>query len=183
MDKIKELLKYYFVFLKVGLFTIGGGYTMLPIMEKEIVEKYDWATEEEIIDSYTLAQSIPGIIAVNTSALLGNKLMGLSGAIFSVLGMITPSIIIITLIAIFFMEYQHIEYIASAFRGIRIAVLALLISTVVKMSKKTINDWKGTLLVFLSCIMVLFMEVSPIVIILGVTLGSMGVYLRGKVKK
>ena len=178
MKKIEELLKYYIAFFRIGLLTIGGGYAMLPMLEKEVVEKNKWSTDEEVMDSYALAQSIPGIIAVNTAAFLGTKWNGFLGAVFAVLGIISPSIIIILIISTFFMRMQNIEAVVSAFKGIRIAVLALLIMSLIKMIKKSIKDWYGILLAILSFVFVVFIDVSPIIVIIAAALVSILIYYR-----
>ncbi len=174
----KEILQFYMVFFKIGLLTIGGGYAMLPMIEKELVEKCKWTTEEEVMDSYSLAQSIPGVIAVNTASLLGMKWKGFIGAVSATLGVITPSMIIITIIAIFFFQVQDVAEVANAFRGIKIAVLALLILSVYKMIKKIVNDIWGILLATLSFLCVMIVGISPIWVILGATVLSMAIYYR-----
>jgi chromate transporter len=178
MDKVKEIIKYYIIFFKIGLFTIGGGYTMLPIIEKEVVEKNKWVSEEEVMDSYALAQSIPGVIAVNTATLIGSKLSGFFGALAAVLGVITPSIIIIIIVAIFFNRFIEITEVANAFRGIRIAVLSLLMATTYKMTKKTIKDIAGIVLAISSFICVMFLNVSPIYVIIASAVISIIFYYR-----
>jgi chromate transporter len=178
MKNFRDIINYYIVFFKIGLLTIGGGYTMLPIIEKEVVEKNKWATDEEVIDSYALAQSIPGVIAVNTATLLGNKMNGFWGALAASLGVITPSIIIIVIISMFFLEFRDVTQVANAFKGIRVAVLALLIMSVYKMIKKSIKDIWGILFAIVSFICVLFVKVSPVYIIIGAAIISIIIYYR-----
>jgi chromate transporter len=178
MKNFKEIIKYYLVFFKIGLFTIGGGYAMLPIVEKELVEKYKWSTEEEVLDSYALAQSIPGVIAVNTSALLGIKGKGFWGAVAASLGVISPSIIIIVIISIFFNRLRDITAVANAFKGIRIAVLALLILSVYKMVRKSVKDIWGVILLVVAFVCVLIFNISPIYVIVGATIISIFIYDR-----
>lgn len=175
---LKEILEYYIVFFKIGLLTIGGGYAMLPMIEKEIVEKHKWSTDEEVMDSYALAQSIPGVIAVNTATLLGIRLKGFWGAVAASLGVISPSLIIITIIAIFFNKFREVSEVANAFRGIRIAVLALLILSVYKMIKKIVHDIWGILLAILSFICVMIVGISPVWVIIGATVLSITIYYR-----
>lgn len=176
---LKEILQYYIVFFKIGLLTIGGGYAMLPMIEKkEIVEKHKWSTDEEVMNSYALAQSIPGVIAVNTATLLGIRLKGFWGAVAASLGVISPSLIIITIIAIFFNKFREVSEVANAFRGIRIAVLALLILSVYKMIKKIVHDIWGILLAILSFICVMIVGISPVWVIIGATVLSITIYYR-----
>lgn len=174
----KEILQFYMVFFKIGLLTIGGGYAMLPMIEREIVEKHGWSTDEEVMDSYALAQSIPGVIAVNTATLLGIKWKGFWGAVAASLGVISPSIIIITIIAVFFTKFREVSEVANAFRGIRIAVLALLILSIYKMIQKIVHDLWGIFLATLSFISVLIVGISPVWVIIGATILSIAIYYR-----
>lgn len=178
MDSIKILIKYYIVFFKIGLFTIGGGYVMIPIMEKELVDKKEWITEEEMLDSYALAQSIPGIIAVNTSAFLGYKIGKIKGAIATCLGVITPSIIIISIISLIYTKIAQYELVANAFKGIRIAVLVLLIVTVYKMVNKSIDDKYGVILALLAFLALAIFHVSAILVIIFGAFFSLLIYYR-----
>ncbi|GKX27809.1 chromate transporter [Vallitalea longa] len=178
MKKFKEILKYYMLFFKIGLFTIGGGYAMLPIIEKELVEKYKWSTEEEVLDSYALAQSIPGVIAVNTAALIGVKGKGFWGAVAASLGVISPSIIIIIMISTFFSRLREITIVENAFKGVRAAVLALLVISVYKMVRKSVKDIWGIIFLSVAFVCVLFFDVSPIFIIIGAVIVSIFIYNR-----
>jgi len=173
---MKNFLKYYIAFFKVGLFTIGGGYAMLPIIEKEIVEKKKWVSSDEVFNSYALAQSIPGIIAVNASTLLGYKIGGIIAAIATCLGVISPSIIIIMIIAKFYSKFSDISLVQGAFQGIKLAVVALLISTIVKMVKKYVKDVTGVILVLITLISLMFFNVSPIIIIVVGAIVSILIY-------
>lgn len=131
-----NLLRLFWAFLKVGLFTIGGAYAMLPVAEKMLKGLYD---SMEIAEAFTVAQTLPGVIAANTSAVLGNQKHGLLGAVFAVLGVITPSVIIISMIAMVFSQIQDIELMNKAFSGIRIGVLALLVKSAYELWKKSIG--------------------------------------------
>jgi chromate transporter len=164
---MKTLLELYWIFFKVGLFTFGGGYTMLPILQKEFVEKKKWLDTENIIDYYTLSQCTPGIIAVNVSTYIGFKKKSYLGGIFSALGVITPSIIIITIIATILTNFLHIEAVGHAFAGIRVAVAALVIVTILDMYKKSVIDWLCIILFIASFILSVFTSISPVFIVLG----------------
>ncbi len=134
-------LTLYLTFFKIGLFTFGGGYAMLPMLRREVVNKYGWATDEEMLDYYAIGQSTPGIIAINTSTFIGLSKGGFFGAICATLGMVTPSLIIIMSIARFFTEFQDNQYVLSAFTGIRVVVVVLILNAVIKMGKKSIKNW------------------------------------------
>jgi chromate transporter len=164
---MKTLLELYWIFFKVGLFTFGGGYTMLPILQKEFVEKKKWLDTENIIDYYTLSQCTPGIIAVNVSTYIGFKKKSYLGGIFSALGVITPSIIIISIIATILTNFLHIEAVGHAFAGIRVAVAALVIVTILDMYKKSVIDWLCIILYIASFILSVLTSISPVFIVLG----------------
>jgi chromate transporter len=128
-------LQLYFAFLRIGLFTFGGGYAMLPMMERVICEKKQWATREELTDVFAVGQAFPGILAVNTATFIGNKLRGVRGGIAAALGMITPSLTIVTLIALFFDTFMEIELVRNALSGIFAAACALIVAAVYKLFK------------------------------------------------
>jgi len=136
---IRELLRLYFIFFQIGLFSIGGGYVMLPMLRREMVEKRGWLTDDELIDYYAIAQATPGIIAINTATFVGYKRRGIPGALASTAGMVSPSLIIISLIALFFSRFQENPLVQRAFRGIRVAVAVLLSFTVASLFKKTVR--------------------------------------------
>jgi chromate transporter len=163
---VKELLELFGVFFRIGAFTFGGGYAMLPIIQREVVEKRGWASDEEVIDYYAIGQSTPGIIAVNTATFIGFKNKGIMGAIFATLGMISPSLVIITIIASSFMHFKDIQIVQHAFAGIRVAVVALVVNAVVRMWKTTVKDSLGIILFILAFLVVTLTQISPIIIIL-----------------
>lgn len=166
MITIKELLELFIIFCKIGGFTFGGGYAMLPIIQKEIVEKRNWSTDEEIIDYYAIGQCTPGIIAVNTATFIGYKRKGIIGAIFATTGMVFPSLVIIITIAKFFKHFQNYSFIQNAFGGIRIVVVALIVNTVVNMYKQSVKDSIGIIIFILAFTAISFMNISPITIII-----------------
>ncbi len=133
---MKELFKLYTAFFRIGGLTFGGGLTMLPMLKYELVEKNNWVSEEELIDYYAVGQCTPGIIAVNVSTFVGYRKRGIPGAIFSTLGMISPSLIIISILALFLEQFMNNTIVAHAIGGIQIVVCALLLNTVITMSKK-----------------------------------------------
>lgn len=177
---MKVLLELFLVFARIGGFTFGGGYAMLPLMQKEIVEKRGWATDEEVLDYYAIGQVTPGIIAVNTATFIGYKLKGLVGAIVATLGMVTPSIVIITLIAMFFENFMDYEVVQHAFGGIRVVVVALIAHTVYTMAQKAIKDKLSKILFWGSLVILICMRISPVwVVIAGAVIGMGSIYKKG----
>lgn len=163
---MKKYITLWRIFFKVGILTIGGGYAMLPILEKELAENSQLMSIHEILECYSLAQSIPGVIASNTSAFIGYRLAGPLGAIVCVLGVISPSIIIITFIASFFEQMKHIEVVQKAFQGIRIVVLALLIDSLRRMASKAIKTPFEIALAIASFLIVFLDLLSPVTMLL-----------------
>lgn len=164
---MRELLELFFIFFRIGGFTFGGGYAMLPAIQMELVEKRKWATNEEIIDYYAISQCTPGIIAVNTATFIGYKRKGVIGGIVATLGMVAPSLTIITIIASFFKHFKDIEIVQHAFGAIRVVVAALIINTVLKMASQSIKNWVGIILFLLAFVLVAFFQLSPIIPIIG----------------
>lgn len=162
---VRQLLELFIVFAKIGSFTFGGGYAMLPIIQEEIVDKRGWASEEEVIDYYAIGQCTPGIISVNTATFIGYKLRGIAGALFATLGIISPSIVIITTIATFFTHFQDYKVVQHAFGGIRVAVVALILNAIAQMWGKSVKDYVGVIIFIVAFVTVAFMNVSPIIII------------------
>lgn len=176
---MNTLLELYLTFFKMGLFTFGGGYAMLPLLEREVVDKKGWASHEEILDYYAIGQSTPGIIAINTSTFCGYKVVGNIGGIVASLGFISPSIIIISIIAKFLQSFSHLAIIQHAFAGIRVAVCALVFYSVIKMIKKDANTGLKFMVFVLTFVAIGFLSISPIVVV--VTVGVFGILLgRGR---
>lgn len=169
------LLDLYISFIKIGLMTFGGGYAMLPILEREVVEKKKWATSEEILDYYAIGQSTPGIIAINTATFCGYKMSKNIGGLVASLGFITPSIIIITLISKFLENFSHIAAIQHAFAGIRIAVCALVLYSVIKMVRKNAKSFGKFAVFLLTFFAIGVLNISPVLIVIGV--GLLGIVL------
>lgn len=176
---MNTLLELYLTFFKMGLFTFGGGYAMLPLLEREVVDKKGWASHEEILDYYAIGQSTPGIIAINTSTFCGYKVCGNIGGIVASLGFISPSIIIISIIAKFLQSFSHLAIIQHAFAGIRVAVCALVFYSVINMIKKDANTGLKFMVFILTFVAIGFLSISPIVVV--ITVGVFGILLgRGK---
>ena len=171
------LLDLFCAFFRIGLFTFGGGYAMLPLLQREIVDKKHWATEEELLDYFAVGQCTPGVIAVNTATFVGFKEKKLSGAIFATLGIVSPSLVIITVIAALLSNFAHIAAVQNAFAGIRVAVCVLILNSIVKLWKKSVVD-KLTLGVFIAVFLgsVLLSHVSPVVFIVAAAV--LGIVVR-----
>lgn len=163
---MKNLWELMIIFFKVGLFTFGGGYAMFPLLKDEIVTRKKWATEEDLLDYYSIGQCTPGIIAINVSTFIGYKVAGKTGAIFATTAMVIPSIIIISLIASVLDMYMNNQYLSHAFAGIRIAVIALILNTVFDMWKRGISGKIGYSIFFGAMILIFYFQTSAVVIVL-----------------
>ncbi len=159
--------------------TFGGGYAMLPILQREIVDNKKWATNEELMDYFAIGQCTPGVIAVNTATFIGHKNKGVLGGILATLGVVFPSLVIISLLAGVIAAFSHIEWVQHAFGGIRVCVCVLIANAVIKLFKKAVVDIP-TLIIFL-CVALLayFTPLSPVVFVLvaaaaGITLKAIG---------
>ena len=135
---MNKLFKLYIVFFRIGLFTFGGGYAMLPMLEREIVERHKWATREELLDYYAIGQCTPGIIAVNTATFVGYSERGFMGALAATLGVITPSFVIILALASFLQNFENVPEVSHAFAGIRAAVASLILAAVINLFKSNV---------------------------------------------
>lgn len=176
---MKIYWELFSVFMRIGAFTFGGGYAMLPLIQKEIVDKKHWATEEEIMDYYAVAQCTPGIIMVNTATFIGFYEKGILGAIIATLGVVTPSIIIILLIASVLTTYSPLAMVQHALAGIRVAVCVLVLNAVVKLWKSGIKDTFGILLFAVVLAAITFTSVSTVlVVIIAALLGVIVCALR-----
>lgn len=169
------LLDLYLTFARIGVCTFGGGLTMLPILQAEVVDKKNWATEDELLNYYAIGQCTPGVIAVNTATFIGYKMKGISGGIIATIGLVTPSLIIISVIASFLTTFADMAVVQNAFAAVRVAVAAMVLNTVIKMWKSTVKD-KLSIFVGISALVAsFFLKVSPIIIvIIG---GGIGVLL------
>ena len=176
-EKLKTLWNLYFTMFKIGSVTFGGGYAMLPILERELIEKRKWTTDEELMNWYAISQVTPGVIAVNVSTFIGQKIMGTIGGIISTLGIVTPSLIIITIIALFINNFAEIVWVQKALTGINVAVAAILSKAAFTFAKKSIKNVLGIVLFVISFILIFFFKVNTVWIILGSAL--LGVVIAG----
>ena len=168
---MKELFDLFWTFCKIGALTFGGGYAMLPLIQREIVENKKWSTEKEILDYYAVGQCTPGVIAVNTATFIGYKLKGIIGGIIATLGVVFPSLIIILIIAAFLQNFADLAIVQSAFAGIRVAVVAL------------IKDYLCAIVAILAFIISAFLGLSPVYVVIAAGLtGFIAKGLRGEKK-
>lgn len=180
---MKELFDLFWTFCKIGALTFGGGYAMLPLIQREIVENKKWSTEKEILDYYAVGQCTPGVIAVNTATFIGYKLKGIIGGIVATFGVIFPSIVIILIIATFLQNFADLAIVQSAFAGIRVAVVALIITTVVKLIKSSIKDYLGVIIAIIAFVISAFIGLSPVYVVIAAALtGFISKGLRGDKK-
>lgn len=180
---MKELFDLFWTFCKIGALTFGGGYAMLPLIQREIIENKKWSTEKEILDYYAVGQCTPGVIAVNTATFIGYKLRGIIGGIVATLGVIFPSIVIILIIATFLQNFADLAIVQSAFAGIRVAVVALIITTVVKLIKSSIKDYLGVIIAIIAFVISAFIGLSPVYVVIAAALtGFISKGLRGDKK-
>ena len=135
------LVSLFLTFARIGVCTFGGGYAMLPILQRELVEDKKWATETELADYYAVGQCTPGIIAVNTATFVGRSQAGIAGGVIATLGLVFPSLVIIMVIAAFLQNFMHLEFVVHAFNGVRAGVVALILSSVIKLFKNAVMDW------------------------------------------
>ena len=169
---MKELWKLFYTFATVGVTTFGGGHAMLPALQREVVEKRGWATEEEVMDWYAIGQCTPGVIAVNTATFVGQKQKGVLGGIAATLGVVFPSLVIITIIAAFIRNFADLPAVQNAFAGIRACVCVLILNAVVKLWKKSVVDWKAFLIFAVVFLGSVFLDLSPVLYVLAAALAG-----------
>ncbi len=167
-------------FFRIGLFTIGGGYAMIPLIQQKVVEEKKWVSEEELVDLMAVAQSCPGIFAINISIFIGYKRHGVAGAVLSALGTALPSFIIILLIALLFQRFRDYTVVEKMFRGIRPAVVALIAAPVFKMAKTAKVNRYTVWIPIVAALLIWLLHVNPIYIII---LAGVGGYVYGRLNK
>lgn len=173
---MKQLLSLFWSFFKIGSFTFGGGYAMVPLIEKEIIDNHGWIRRDDFLGLLTLAQSAPGAIAVNTAVFVGYKIRGYAGAIAATAGVVLPSFTIILLIAIYFTDVSHLPAVEAAFKGIRPAVVALIATPLVGLSRGM--SWTGRGIAIAAAAVVWLLGVSPVWFIMaGAAAGILRAYL------
>lgn len=173
-------LDLFLTFAKAGVCTFGGGYAMLPILQREVVQKKHWSTEEDLADYYAVGQCTPGIIAVNTATFVGVKQKGVLGGVVATLGVVLPSVIIITVIAAFLQNFSHIPAVAHAFAGIRACVCVLILQAVLKLRKASVKDAPSVLIFVIAFLASAIIGISPTLIVIASGLAGLVYYsLRG----
>lgn len=174
-----SLLKLFSTFSKIGLFTIGGGYAMIPLIERDVVERNRWVEKEEFLDLLAVAQSSPGVFAVNIAIFIGYKIRGVRGAVAASLGSILPSVVCILLIALFFQNFRHYKVVENIFLGLRPAVVALIAAPVFSVARSAKITRTTVWIPLLSALLIVAFGVSPIYIILAAGVGG---FVYGKIK-
>lgn len=162
-----SLWELFSAFTRIGVLTFGGGVAMLPMLEKECIEKHSWATEDEMLDYFAIGQCTPGVIAVNTATFIGYKTRGTIGGIIATLGVVFPSFVIITAMASVLKAFQDNAYVAKAFSGIRVAVCALMLSAVIRLAKKAVTNIPTAVIAIISLVVQVFFGVSPIIVVIS----------------
>ncbi len=170
----------FLIFAKIGLFTIGGGYAMIPLIETEVVHRKQWISKEEFLDLIALAQTVPGIFAVNIAIFIGYKIKGFRAALCMAVGTVLPSFAIILLIALFFQQYKHLPVVERIFKGIRPAVVALIAAPTFKMAHSAHINRYNIWIPVVSALLIWLLGFSPIYIII---LSGLGGYLHGIYKQ
>ena len=166
-DKLQRCLVLFATFFKIGAFTFGGGYAMIPLIQKEVVESKKWITDEDILDVFAIAESTPGPIAINAATFVGYKVAGVLGSFFATLGVVLPSFVIISVISLVLREFSEIKAVQYAFRGIRAGVLALIFKALISMYKQCPKHLYTYILMGVALILAAFLPINAIYIILG----------------
>ena len=185
MSLFKQYWELFLVFFKIGAFTFGGGYAMIPLIRNEVVRKRTWLDDDEFMDMLAIAQSMPGPIALNTALFVGNKKLGFKGSLFSGLGVILPSFVVILLIAMIFVQFKDNPVVERIFKGIRPAVVALIAAPLLMLGKSAKITWKNGWIPVSVALLVWLLGVSPIYIVLGaIVLGIVHLaYVKKKLKR
>ena len=173
---MNELLDLYWTFVKIGCVTFGGGYAMLPILEEELANKRNWTNLDELRDYFSIGQCTPGIIAVNTATLIGLEQKGTLGGIVATLGVVAPSVLIITIIALFLRSFAHLPVVAHAFAGIRACVCVLILNAVLKIWKTTVIDLPTAVIFAAVFLLSVLLGLSPALLV--VVAGLIGLGLK-----
>ncbi|WP_294359095.1 chromate transporter [uncultured Clostridium sp.] len=177
---MKKLLNLFWAFFKIGAFTFGGGYAMVPLIEKEIVEKQKWVDKDEFVDIIVLSQSFPGALAVNCSTMVGYKICGIVGAVVTLLAVVLPSFIIMLMVAMYLMKFRNNIYVNAAFKGINAAVPIMVLVAIVSLSKSLRKSTMTYIIMAAALIVLLFFDINPIWVIIASALFGVFYYGRGE---
>lgn len=187
-DRVKQLIELYITFFRVGAFTFGGGYAMLPILEKEVVEDKGWITKADLLDYFAIGQTTPGAIAINTATLIGIKRKGNLGGAIATLGVVTPSLFIIVMIAMILNNFADSAVVNSMFNGIRVSVYILILNVVINLAGYAITDALGIAVFIIIFLLASFTSISPILLVVfsgmvGVGVKRLETMIRSERKK
>ena len=169
---MKDLLVLFLTFAKVGVMTFGGGYAMLPILQREVVENKGWATDEELTDYFAIGQCTPGVIAVNTATFIGQKQRGIAGGIVATLGVVFPSLVIISALAGVIAAFSHLTWVAHAFAGVRVCVCVLIFNAVLKLMKSSMKDAWGIAIFAVIFVLSILTNLSPVIYVVAAALAG-----------
>lgn len=183
MQKLRHLFKIFLIFAKIGAFTIGGGMAMLPVIHKEIVDKNQWMTDEEMIDVFAVSQSMPGVIAINASIYVGYRLAGLPGALAATFGSVLPSFVSILLILTVLSFVQGNPYVERAFAGIRAAAAALILRAAIKLGRQSIKKWTDWAIAAAAFVMIVFFDINVVYAVLMGGVVGLAIHVIGRAKK
>ena len=173
---MRELLELYFAFMKIGAVNFGGGYAMLPLLQRDLEQNRHWTTTEELMDYFAIGQCTPGIIALNVSTFIGHKKKGIPGALAATLGFLAMPIIIILVIAAFLQNFATLEVVQHAFAGIRVCVCVLIVQAVMRLWKKSIRDTKALILYLVIFALTVFSKLLPVALPAAVLVIASGVF-------
>lgn len=186
MNKVtmKQLFQIFWAFLKIGPVTFGGGYAMIPLIEREVVTKRKWIKMEEIVDLFALAESVPGAIAINSATFIGHRIGGVRGAIAAMLGVLLPTFFIVIILCVLYLTFQGNPKMEAAFVGIRASIVALIAFAAIQIGKTAIIDKTTLLLVIITVLVLFFVPIHPVFIILGgACIGVLLIKLKEKMGK
>ncbi|WP_066889914.1 chromate transporter [Clostridium nigeriense] len=178
---MKKLIEMFVAFFKIGAFTFGGGYAMIPLIEEEVVNNKKWIGKEEFMDILVVSQSLPGALAVNCSMFLGYKIAGILGGCMALLAVILPSFLIILLIAAFFMQFRNNYYVNAAFMGINAAVPLLVLVGAISLGKGLERNTRTIAIIIIALIALTFFDIHPVIVIIASAIYG-AVFLRKKVE-
>ena len=178
---MKKYIDLFLVFAKIGVMTFGGGYAMLPMLERELIDNRGWTTNEELMDYFAVAQCTPGVIAVNTATFIGYKLYGNLGGIVATLGVVSPSLVIITTIAGVLTNFADIPAVKHAFAGVRVCVCVLIFNAVVKLFKGSVKDWAAGLIFLAVLAAALLTDLSPVICVAAAA--ALGIVIQNVIRR
>lgn len=178
MNAFREYFELFWAFFRIGAVTFGGGLAMLPILDRDLIQRRKWMTSEQLVDYFAIGQATPGIVAVNVATFVGFNRKGIPGSIVTTAGVVTPSVIIITLLAMFLNNFADILWVQRALRGVNVVVAVLLITSLVGIGKKTVIDWITFLVALAAFLAIAVFNVSGILVVVASALLGLAVKYR-----